>query len=416
MKNFIRHRSTWEYYLDLGDQLAQRCNECARRTWVERRPAELCPRCGGTLTEPRPERRQRWQAGFALKKDAEAAREAELRRLDQGGDPIPSDETISDYLRRWLADRIARKELRPRTAQRYEQLIANDIVPAIGGVRLVKVRAAEINSVMDAMAARGLSASSQKQARALMGRALQDAAGAGLISINVARVSRSPVGSRRKVTPPTAEQVRTLLQRAEGTPWVAPLTIAAFTGARRGEVLGLAWSDFDLPSEGRGSLAISRALQRPASGQPLELVEPKTENAHRRLSIPPALVAFLRRHRAEQRRRLLLIGSDREWATADLVCDRGDGGPLDPDGFTHAFKRIAKNAGLPSSLSLHGLRHAAATQLLEAGVEVKVASAMLGHSSSSFTADQYQHVLQKMTEAGADALGAAYGGNGSGHP
>ncbi|MEX2275374.1 MAG: tyrosine-type recombinase/integrase [Actinomycetota bacterium] len=409
MKNFIRHRSTWEFYLDLGEQLAQRCTNCARRMWVERRPADVCPRCGGTLAEARPERRQRWQAGFALKKDAEAARKEELRRLEAGGDPIPSDETIAEYLTRWLVDRAARQEIRPRTVQRYGQIIETDIAPQIGGVRLSKIRAAEVNRVLDAMAARGLSSSSQRQARAILGRALQDAASDGLIPINVARVSRSPGNSQRKVKPPTAEQVRALLDKAEGTPWEVPLTIAAFTGARRGEVLGLAWSDFELPSEGRGTMEIARALQRPASGRSLDLVDPKTSNAHRKLAIPPVLVAFLRRHRAEQRRRLLQIGSDRQWATADLVCERGDGGPLDPDGFTHATKRIARDAGLPASFTLHALRHAAATQLLEAGVSVKVASSMLGHSSSSFTADQYQYVLQKMTEAGADALGKAYG-------
>lgn len=168
----------------------------------------------------------------------------------------------------------------------------------------------------------------------------------------------------------------------------------------------------DLPEEGHGSLSITRALQRPGSGQALGLVEPKTANAHRRFAIPPALVAFLRRHRAEQRRRLLQLGTERQWPGADLVCDRGDGGPLDPDGLTHAARRLGKEAGLPPTFTLHQLQHSAATTLLEAGVQLKIASAILGHSSSSFTADAYQHVLEKTTEAGADALGAAYGTDG----
>jgi integrase len=94
----------------------------------------------------------------------------------------------------------------------------------------------------------------------------------------------------------------------------------------------------------------------------------------------------------------------------DLVCDRGDGGPVDPDAFTHAFKRIAKKAGLPAGVRLHDVRHGVAIAMLAQGVETKLASAVLGHASAAFTADQYMHVLRGMTRAATGAIDEAIGG------
>jgi integrase len=92
-----------------------------------------------------------------------------------------------------------------------------------------------------------------------------------------------------------------------------------------------------------------------------------------------------------------------------LVCDRGDGEHLDPNGFTHAFERAVAGAGLPP-MRLHDLRHAHATRLLAAGVHPKVVSEALGHASVAFTMDTCQHVLPTMGEQVAAAIEATLGG------
>ena len=105
------------------------------------------------------------------------------------------------------------------------------------------------------------------------------------------------------------------------------------------------------------------------------------------------------------------IGGPRDGESSRLVCDRGDGAPLHPDSFSTGFKRAAARAGLDPATRLHDLRHAVATTLLREGVDPKIVSAMLGHSTVSFTQDQYQHVLKGMTSAAADALDQALGGS-----
>ena len=83
------------------------------------------------------------------------------------------------------------------------------------------------------------------------------------------------------------------------------------------------------------------------------------------MSLPAFAVAQLRQHRAAQAARRLAIGPG--WIDLDLVCDRGDGGPLHPDSFSRAFKRLAKAAGISSKARLHDARHAVAPTLMTQG-------------------------------------------------
>ena len=75
MRGHIRKRGdpgSYEYIVDVGMAVAQRCSVCGRRFWLERKPKEHCPNCGGELTETE-ERRRKTQAGFATRKEAETA-------------------------------------------------------------------------------------------------------------------------------------------------------------------------------------------------------------------------------------------------------------------------------------------------------------------------------------------------------
>ncbi|MCZ7526590.1 MAG: tyrosine-type recombinase/integrase [Acidimicrobiia bacterium] len=92
-----------------------------------------------------------------------------------------------------------------------------------------------------------------------------------------------------------------------------------------------------------------------------------------------------------------------DWTDLDLIVERGDGQPVDPGTYGHAFVRIARKAGL-AGVRLHDLRHAYATALLEGGVHPGVASAVLGHASPAFTMSAYQHVMDHQADRAAAAL------------
>ena len=121
----------------------------------------------------------------------------------------------------------------------------------------------------------------------------------------------------------------------------------------------------------------------------------------------PQTVGLLRRHRKEQAERRLMFGE--AWTDLDLVFDRGDGASLYPSELSHSFGRYLKRAG-ESGVRLLDLRHFLASTCLANGVNAKVISEAMGHSSVAFTMDTYAHLLPSMGEATAKAMEGALGG------
>jgi integrase len=212
---------------------------------------------------------------------------------------------------------------------------------------------------------------------------------------------KPPRVERANLVIPTADQLRALIDAARSTIWEAPIILAATTGMRRSELLGLRWSDVDLKNR---RVRVTRTLQR-CPDRTLQFFDPKTTRARREIVLPTFVVPVLLAHGRAQAERKRLAGAG--WHDFDLVCERGDGRPMDPDSFGHAFKRLAADAGISSRTRLHDIRHGVATVLLEQQVHPAVASAILGHASESFTMATYQHVTPRMTEAAARALEAA---------
>lgn len=219
--------------------------------------------------------------------------------------------------------------------------------------------------------------------------------------MNPAEAASPPRPSRPTITVPSGEEIALLLD-ALPAPYRTPTMIAATTGLRLGEVLALRWDVIDLEA---ARLHVVATLQQEAGEVYVE--SPKTDRARRTVPIPPMTLALLRRHRADQLERRLLFGE--EWPELGLVCDRGDGTPIRPMTLSRTFGQIAEREDL-GAVRFHDLRHAYATSLLEAGVHPKVVSEVLGHSSTAFTMDTYQHVTPMMSDQAADVIEAALGG------
>lgn len=187
-----------------------------------------------------------------------------------------------------------------------------------------------------------------------------------------------------------AEQI---LAAATGTRWEAPVAIAVATGMRRGEILGLRWSDVD---EGYAVIRISRTLEV-TSEQGVVFEEPKTARSRRAVMVPGFLTARLIAHRRSQTARRRAAGP--AWHESGLVVDRGNGTPWNPDRFSSAWPWFLHRSGLPH-VRFHDLRHGHATLMLMKGVHPKIVSERLGHSTIGITLDIYSHVLPTMqTEA-----------------
>jgi len=164
-----------------------------------------------------------------------------------------------------------------------------------------------------------------------------------------------------------------------------PTLLAAYTGLRRGEVLGLRWRDIDFDA---GTLQVAQAVE--IIGGKVELVEPKTERSRRVVKLPASLLPELARHRKEQSALRLKLGLGKD--NANLVFTSAEGVIISPTVFSVAFMREVLAAGVKRT-KFHGLRHLHITHLLKSGVPVHVVSARAGHARPSVTLDTYAHLL-----------------------
>ena len=162
--------------------------------------------------------------------------------------------------------------------------------------------------------------------------------------------------------------------------------LAGLTGLRRSELCGLKWDAVDLAG---GTLRVVRTLQR-ITGHRLVEGQPKTDRSRRSIDLSPAAVGLLHDVRGSQIEHQLEYGE--LWENTGFVFTQLNGLPVDPDQISKQFPRLLKRCGLPH-MSFHGLRHAHATLALTAGVNIKVVSERLGHSSVAVTLDIYAHVL-----------------------
>ena len=204
------------------------------------------------------ERRRKFVNVKGTKAQAQRQLRDILASLDKG---LPVDTgkiTVGEFLNRWLKD-YAIPNTRPRTAERYESDIRLHIAPAISHIQLSRLAPSDIQTMEARLLERGKSASSVQHVHAVLREALKHAMRWGLTHRNVAEGVDPPKPHRPEIQPPSAEGVWEILGLAEKTPYSAVLQFMAFTGCRRGEALGLRWSDVDLEN---GTAAIVQSLQR----------------------------------------------------------------------------------------------------------------------------------------------------------
>jgi integrase len=240
------------------------------------------------------------------------------------------------------------------------------------------------------------SAATQRHVHKLIRNALADALRLELVTRNVAAQVKAPPMARQRRPDMTVEDARRLMQVIQGERLEAFYVLALTTGLRRGELLGLRWSDVDLNSR---QLHVRRALQRVAGE--LRFVEPKTSTSLRVVVLPKLAARHLVRHKAGQDAERLALGP--AWQDYGLVFASSRGTPLEPRNVNRRWDELRERAGL-DWLRLHDLRHGCATFMLAAGVPPRTIMEVLGHSEIGVTMNTYTHVVAQLREDAADAI------------
>jgi len=311
-----------------------------------------------------------------------------------------ADASVATYLERWL--RHIRARVRTVTFEGYESLIRRHALPHVGALALTDVTALRIQELYADLleapgGATGLSAGSVLNLHLVLTQAFGQAVRWGLLPANPTAGAQPPRPRRpaRIVVDPALLQ--RLLEVVEGSSLEAPVAVAAATGMRRGEILALRWSDLDADF---GAVRVQRTLQPTRTGLVFE--QPKTPRSRRTVLLPDFLTPYLERQQVSQAARRANLGPEL-WLPGDLLIDRGDGGPVNPDTLSTGWARFLRAHKLPP-VRFHDLRHAHATMMLTQGVHPKVVSERLGHASIGITLDIYSHVLPTLQQEAAQAF------------
>lgn len=352
--------------------------------------------------------RRRWVAAGTRLADAEKLVTELVKRRNDGEPTTPDKITFGAYLTdRWLP--IQRSQLRASTHESYRRNIELHVIPKLGRIKLQKLAPEDLDVFYAELLTTGkhhpkadtppsgLSTKTVRSIHLILHKALADATRKGTVTRNVASLADAPkLGSRKRPQMKvwTVDQLRAYLTAMRPRRMYPAYFLAAYTGMRRGEILGLRWEDVDLDA---ARLSVNQALI--LVDYKMQFSDVKTGTGRRTIDLDARTVAVLRKWRDTQAGEL---GSSRR-AMSELVFTKADGGQINPDYFSQLHDRTVKTAKLPR-IVLHDLRHTHASLLLKAGVPIKVVSERLGHANAAFTMTVYQHIIPGMQAEAANTF------------
>jgi integrase len=305
---------------------------------------------------------------------------------------------LGDFLREWLETTV-KARVREVTHRSYAAWLGRTVLKSDLSARLLSsLRAADLQGFLNGLTSEGYSPRSVAYVRAILRSALEQAVRWNKLPRNPAAkgMLTLPRQQRTEMRALAPTQAQAFLHEAETDRWFALWAVLLTTGLRPGEACGLKWSDLE-----GNRLAIRRALVWRYRGA-WSLEEPKTAKAKRIVILPDVAMRALRDHRRRQAEQRLAAGQ--EYNAEDFIFASPMGMPIDIRALVRPHvNQILHRAGLPC-IRLYDLRHSAATLLLSAGVHIKVASDMLGHSSAMLTLDVYSHVLEGMQAEAAASM------------
>jgi integrase len=353
--------------------------------------------CAAISLECKPGEKPKRKLVYGKTRDEVARSLKRILNDQQNGVLIASkSQSVGQFLPDWL-ENVVKLKNRQTTHRSYEWIVRNHLIPHLGRIQLAKLTPQRLQAFINERCKSGLSPTTVKHFNATLKAALSQAQKWGLVHQNAAKLVTLPRGVRYQPVILTPLQARSFLTFVSGDRLEGLYAVALCLGLRRGETLGLRWSDVDLE---KGTLKVRHSLER-VKGEGLRLSEPKSERSRRGLRIPSICLTALIAHHARQAREREWAGS--KWRDLDFVFTTSLGTPMHPDDITRAFPATLKAAGLPK-VRFHDLRHSCATLLFSLGVSAKLVQETLGHSTYQLTMDTYSHMLPELRNEVADKM------------
>jgi len=308
------------------------------------------------------------------------------RKIDDGLTYKGSKTTLKQFILEWLT--MKSTTLEPETLKQYKHFALDYIIPELGNIILINLRADQIQTMYNLYIENGIGLRSIEYTHSVFRGCLNHAVKLNILSKNPTDGADPPKPKPEEIIVLNENQIQSFMITVQSLQpeHYALYKLALTTGMRKGEILGLKWEDFDWD---RRTLTIKRQLKK-ESNKGFYFSSPKSKAGIRTIKLGEGIITTLRNHyrlKIQQRPEFRP-----EWREVELVFSREDGSPIRYRWFYKGYKKLLKTAGLPE-MTFHGLRHTAATQMLVNGIDILTVSKRLGHSKPSVTLDTYGHMI-----------------------
>lgn len=327
----------------------------------------------------------------------------------KGGQYAAKQVKLEALAREWLAQAEREGELKPSTLKRLKQTQERTYT-ALGHLYAHKITTRQVQSFINNLSedgvnkktGGGMSTKSQQLYLNFLSDVFQYGLKHGIVTQNPCRnvsTIKRPKVEREMLSP---EQAGEFLMALEDAPikYQAFFSLAIYGGFRRGEILGLRWSDVDFDNR---IISINRTAFY--DGGSMKTAAPKTKTSRRSLKLPEIVFQTLREHRTEQLKDRLKLGD--AWHDSDCLFTSWDGQPMGENTANHWLEKFCSAHGFPK-VCIHSFRHLNASLLISSGADARTVSSALGHSEVTTTLNLYAHAFQeqqaKASEAVAEAL------------
>lgn len=351
------------------------------------------------------------------RKDAEIALAEFITEVNRGMVPEGKSITFEEFYYIWQ-EKYGSKELAPKTYSRYVGMLKSRILPYLGSFPLDKIKPTDLMNLYDMLendtqikriaknngqrTLKPLSPKTILEHHRLLSAMFQRAVYWQLLVNNPARRVKPPKTKKPKIEFFDDDECKLLINSLQDftgnkLKYKIAILLDIFSGVRRGELIGLEWSDVDFKNE---TIEINKSTQYlPEKG--IFDKDPKTESSNRIVPIPNYITNVLLEYKDWYDEQKELCGD--KWIDSNKLLIQANGKPMHPDTLGKWYKSYIESLGLPE-VKLHGIRHTNATLLISQNVDIATVSARLGHASINTTIKYYVHPLQKNMRKAAYVL------------
>lgn len=304
----------------------------------------------------------------------------------------PSKETVEQYLLRYLEN--VRRNLSPATTRDYKGVIERYLIPEFGNIKLQGLTRPKVQQVYNDWKVKSnksenpLKATTIKHINRVFKTALNSAVEDGLIKENpTIRIKIGKDIEPNHLDVYTVEEIKELQKKVKGTDMELPVALLFDCVLRRGELLGLRYSDINFEKK---EVTVQYTWAETEGNQPV-LKTCKTESSYRKMIVSDYTINLLKRQKSIYLRNKMKYGKD--FCNSNRVICKENGEPFLPKSFTRKWARTLEKHGL-RHIKLHGTRHSAISLLLSEGVPIHLVQQRAGHQDPKITLSVYSHVAK----------------------